>query len=78
MAMKQPAHFRLQGDAGFNNINIDLMYALPNQTNRQAMADLQKAIALAPETSVLVPTDLRAEYAILSSTSSATRRRFRI
>jgi putative oxygen-independent coproporphyrinogen III oxidase len=35
--------------AGFDNINLDLMYGLPNQTAQQAVADLQQAITLAPE-----------------------------
>ena len=35
--------------AGFDNINLDLMYGLPTQTTRQAIADLMQAIALAPE-----------------------------
>ena len=34
---------------GFDNINLDLMYALPEQTVTDAMADLDAAIALAPE-----------------------------
>jgi len=32
--------------AGFNNINIDLMHGLPNQTPQQAMSDLEQAIRL--------------------------------
>ena len=35
--------------AGFDNINIDLMYALPGQDQAGALADLAKALALAPE-----------------------------
>ena len=34
--------------AGFENINIDLMYALPNQTLQSAIEDLEKAISLSP------------------------------
>lgn len=34
--------------AGFNNINIDLMYGLPDQTVADALADLTTAIDLAP------------------------------
>jgi oxygen-independent coproporphyrinogen-3 oxidase len=40
---------RLARDAGFDNINLDLMYALPQQTPPQAEADLRAALALAPE-----------------------------
>lgn len=36
-------------DGGFTNINLDLMYGLPQQSVEQAIADLQQAIALAPE-----------------------------
>ncbi len=35
--------------AGFDNINLDLMYALPGQTVQQAVADVAAAIALQPE-----------------------------
>ncbi len=35
--------------AGFENINLDLMYALPQQTPVEAEADIRAACALAPE-----------------------------
>ncbi|MCG8325170.1 MAG: radical SAM family heme chaperone HemW [Thiotrichales bacterium] len=35
--------------AGFDNINIDLMFGLPGQSPAAAMQDLQQAIELAPE-----------------------------
>ncbi len=35
-------------DAGFDNLNLDLMYALPGQTLAMAEADIDLAIALAP------------------------------
>jgi len=35
--------------AGFDNLNLDLMYALPGQTLAMAEADLTRAIDLAPE-----------------------------
>jgi putative oxygen-independent coproporphyrinogen III oxidase len=35
-------------DAGYANINLDLMYALPRQSLDGALADVQRAIALAP------------------------------
>jgi len=41
--------FTAARQAGFDNINIDLMYALPGQTLQQAQADLQQAIVLEPE-----------------------------
>lgn len=35
--------------AGFDNINLDLMYALPGQSPAEAQADLRAALALTPE-----------------------------
>ena len=35
--------------AGFDNLNLDLMHGLPNQTLEQALADIEQAIALGPE-----------------------------
>ena len=35
--------------AGFSNINVDLMHGLPGQTPELAMDDIAKALALAPE-----------------------------
>ncbi len=39
---------RMAQDDGFENINIDLMYALPGQTLAMAAHDLERAFALAP------------------------------
>lgn len=39
---------KLAQDAGYDNLNLDLMYALPEQTLAQAEADLERAFALAP------------------------------
>lgn len=41
--------WRLARDAGFDNINLDLMYALPAQSPAAALFDLEQALALAPE-----------------------------
>ena len=35
--------------AGFENLNLDLMYGLPTQTIDEALADLDEALGLAPE-----------------------------
>ena len=35
-------------DAGYENLNLDLMYALPEQTLAGALADIDRAIALTP------------------------------
>ncbi len=41
--------FELARGAGFDNVNLDVMYALPEQTLAQACADVEAAVALAPE-----------------------------
>ncbi|HEU0277286.1 MAG TPA: radical SAM family heme chaperone HemW [Rhodanobacteraceae bacterium] len=40
--------YRQARAAGFANVNLDLMYALPRQSPAQALADVEHAIALAP------------------------------
>ncbi|HET6912323.1 MAG TPA: radical SAM family heme chaperone HemW [Rhodanobacteraceae bacterium] len=42
------AAIKLAQDGGFDNINLDLMYALPKQTRAGALGDIERAIALAP------------------------------
>lgn len=41
--------FRLLRDAGFSNINVDLMFGLPGQTPEQWETTLEKTLALEPE-----------------------------
>lgn len=41
--------FAMARDAGFDNLNLDLMFALPRQTQEQALQDLRQAMALQPE-----------------------------
>ena len=41
--------FRILRDAGFENISIDLMFALPGQTESQWRASLERTIALGPQ-----------------------------
>ena len=41
--------FELARAAGFDNLNLDLMYGLPDQDRRGALADLTAAIELGPE-----------------------------
>mgnify|MGYP001320374239 FL=1 len=43
------AAFAAARRAGFDNINLDLMHGLPEQTVAEACSDLQQAIALQPE-----------------------------
>ncbi len=42
------AAVKLAQDAGFDNFNLDLMYALPDQTLAMAEHDVERAIALQP------------------------------
>ena len=42
--------FALARAAGFDNINLDLMFALPGQSLDDARNDLSRALALAPNT----------------------------
>ena len=39
---------KLAQDAGFDNLNLDLMYALPGQTLAMAERDIERALALQP------------------------------
>ncbi len=41
--------FSMARGAGFDNLNLDLMFALPQQAQEQALGDLRQAIALQPE-----------------------------
>jgi oxygen-independent coproporphyrinogen-3 oxidase len=47
-AAQAGAAVRLAQDAGYDNINLDLMYALPGQSRAMALADVERAVALAP------------------------------
>ena len=42
------AAVKLAQDAGFDNLNLDLMYALPEQTLAMAERDVERALALQP------------------------------
>jgi oxygen-independent coproporphyrinogen-3 oxidase len=42
------AAVKMAQDAGFDNFNIDLMYALPEQTLAMALHDVERAVALQP------------------------------
>ena len=48
-AAQAEGSFRILRRAGFSNISIDLMFALPGQTETQWRDSLQKTIALEPE-----------------------------
>jgi oxygen-independent coproporphyrinogen III oxidase len=48
-AQQAKESFRILRDAGFTNVNVDLMFGLPGQTVDQWRATLEKTIALEPE-----------------------------
>ncbi len=48
-ARQAHAAFESARRAGFENINLDLMYGLPGQRPEDAVADLRRALALGPE-----------------------------
>ena len=48
-AQQAEESFRILRDAGFTNVNVDLMFGLPGQTVDQWRATLDKTIALEPE-----------------------------
>jgi oxygen-independent coproporphyrinogen III oxidase len=48
-ALQAENSFRILREAGFANINVDLMFGLPTQTAAQWKATLEKTIALMPE-----------------------------
>ena len=41
--------FKISREAGFKNISVDLMYAIPNQTHESFMQSLEQVAALDPE-----------------------------
>jgi oxygen-independent coproporphyrinogen-3 oxidase len=47
-AVEAEAAVKSAQDAGYTNINLDLMYALPQQLLDDALADVERAIALQP------------------------------
>ncbi|MGJ4804916.1 radical SAM family heme chaperone HemW [Luteimonas sp. SDU82] len=47
-AAQAEAAVKLAQDAGYDNLNLDLMYALPGQSLPMALADVERALALAP------------------------------
>ena len=48
-AQQAKQSFRILRNAGFKNVNVDLMFGLPSQTADQWRATLEKTIALEPE-----------------------------
>src|SRR6266481_5381553 len=48
-AQQAEESFRILRDAGFTNVNVDLMFGLPGQTVDQWRATLEETIALGPE-----------------------------
>ena len=48
-AQQAEESFKILRDAGFTNVNVDLMFGLPGQTGDQWRATLEKTIALQPK-----------------------------
>ena len=62
----------------FDNVNLDLMYALPRADARaRRAADVAAALAFAPPHLSVLPPDARAEHAVPSPSAAAARRRRR-
>ena len=59
----------------FDNINLDLMYALPQQTLDEALQDMQTALAVPAAASVVLSPDAGAEHPVLPSSAAAAGRR---
>ncbi len=63
--------------AGFTNINLDFMYALPDDDAAGALADLEQAVELAPAHLVVVPAHARAEHCVRAPPAAVARGRDR-
>ncbi len=48
-AQEAAGAFAMARDAGFDNVNLDLMFGLPDQSVDAALAELQAAVDMAPE-----------------------------
>ncbi len=55
--------------AGLENFNLDLMYALPEQSVDEALHDLARAVALQPGPYFALPADARAGHAVCEATT---------
>ena len=58
------AAMKLAQDAGFDNFNLDLMYALPEQTLAMAERGYRAALALQPAHICPLPADAGAEHGV--------------
>ena len=63
-AQQAEESFRILRDAGFRNVNVDLMFGLPGQTADQWRATLEKTIALATGTYFHLLPDVRRGHGI--------------
>ena len=52
-------------EVGFENINIDLMYALPNQSKEDWMESLEKVVKLNPDSYFCIFFNIRRKYRII-------------
>ena len=67
--------FLMARDAGFDNINLDLMFALPGQSLAAAQADLARALALEPEHISHYQLTIEAKHAVPPSQTTEHARR---
>ena len=61
----------------FGNVNLDLMYALPQQTLAEARARRRRGARVRAAAPVVLPPDARAEHAVSPLSAAAARRRHR-
>jgi len=69
-AEQAQAAYHLARQAGFDNVNLDLIYGLPGQSLEEWKADLSKAIALRPEHLSLYCLTLEEETPLSRSVSA--------
>ena len=69
-AQQAEESFRILRDAGFTNINVDLMFGLPGQTVDQWRATLEKTIALATRAHFHLLPDVRGRHGIFPAPRS--------
>ena len=69
-AQQAEESFRILRDAGFTNVNVDLMFGLPGQTVDQWRATLEKTIALATGAYFHLLPDVRRRHGIFPAPRS--------
>ena len=70
-AVEAERAIKMAQDAGYDNINLDLMYALPEQTFAGALADIDKADGVAHAAPFALPAHARTEHAVRGESAAA-------